>query len=102
MLEQKLQRIAKAVSNPSEPPAEARKSREEFIRLYPKEKWATMTLEEFVIGSGQQTACWWIEFNTPALGALKGDLLKRSRFIWPRTVNTVMTRNPLTHHPKHG
>lgn len=72
MYQQELQKMIKAIPNPHETPAEARKVHEEFLRLYPKEKWATMTLEEFVIGSGQQTACWWIEFNTLSLGGIRG------------------------------
>ena len=72
MLEQKLQDIAKSILNPQSMPTDAHMIRENFLKFYPKEKWQSMTLEEFAIGSGKQTACWWLEFNMQALGSIRG------------------------------
>ncbi|HBT17608.1 MAG TPA: hypothetical protein DEB05_11715 [Firmicutes bacterium] len=43
MLEQKLQGIAKSISNPQSMPADAHMIREDFLKFYPKEKWQSMT-----------------------------------------------------------
>lgn len=50
-------------------PNELRELREEFVRRFPKEKLAEMSLQDYALGQPQKDAfCNWIEFKTNKLG----------------------------------
>jgi 5-methylcytosine-specific restriction protein B len=43
----------------------------EFLKLYPRERIPSLTLDEYALGKGKG-ACWWIEFGTEKLGRIGG------------------------------
>jgi 5-methylcytosine-specific restriction enzyme B len=52
----------------------AEKERQEILNRFPLSKWPTMPLEEYALGlpDSSNTYCWWLEFNSPHLGSIKG------------------------------
>lgn len=60
--------------NPKVMPAELRQLREEFVRRFPKERIADMTLEEYALGTEKfkDSFCYWVEFKTKRLGHMGG------------------------------
>src|SRR5207248_10648450 len=45
---------------------------EEFLKLYPRERIPSLTLEEYALGKKKGAACWWLEFGTEKLGRIGG------------------------------
>jgi 5-methylcytosine-specific restriction enzyme B len=54
--------------------AEAESIRGQLLELFPRTRWAEMVLEEFALGHdrSEDSYCRWIEFNSTALGSIKG------------------------------
>ncbi len=45
---------------------------DEFLQEWPVERVKRMTLDEYVIGSGKGSFCWWLELGTKKLGSIRG------------------------------
>jgi hypothetical protein len=43
----------------------------EFLKLYPRERISSLTLDDYALGKGKG-ACWWVEFGTEKLGRIGG------------------------------
>lgn len=52
----------------------AEAERQEILKRFPLSEWPTMPLEKFALGlpDSSNTYCWWLEFNSPHLGSIKG------------------------------
>jgi 5-methylcytosine-specific restriction protein B len=50
--------------------------RERFIERFPLEKLASMTIDEYVAGNGQDTFCYWLEFKKIGAGIGGGNATK--------------------------
>lgn len=50
---------------------EAAQLHQEFLKRYPRERLASLTLDEYALGKGKG-ACWWLEFGTEKLGRIGG------------------------------
>lgn len=46
--------------------------RQEFVKKFPKEQLKNLSLEEYALGYKPNNLCWWLEYNTVALGSIKG------------------------------
>ncbi|MGI8996312.1 MAG: AAA family ATPase [Pyrinomonadaceae bacterium] len=66
-------------TNPRTIPDELRQLREEFVRRFPKEKIADLTLEQYAFGHDQSrdSLCYWLEFKTRRLGGVGGGSVKK-------------------------
>ena len=45
---------------------------DEFLQEWPIERVERMSLDEYVIGSGKGSFCWWLELGTEKLGSIRG------------------------------
>jgi len=54
--------------------AAAENERRQIIERFPRDQWPTLPLEKYALGHehSHDSFCWWIEFNTPNLGSMKG------------------------------
>ena len=54
--------------------AAAENERRQIIERFPRDQWPTLPLEKYALGHehSHDSYCWWIEFNTPNLGSMKG------------------------------
>jgi 5-methylcytosine-specific restriction protein B len=52
------------------------KDRERFLERFPLEKLASMTIDEYVAGNGQDTFCYWLEFKKIGAGIGGGNATK--------------------------
>ncbi len=43
-----------------------------FLEAFPREKLSELTLENYIIGAGEQTFCWWLEIGTRQYAAISG------------------------------
>lgn len=43
-----------------------------FLEVFPREKLSELTLENYIIGTGEQTFCWWLEIGTGQYAAING------------------------------
>lgn len=43
-----------------------------FLEAFPREKLSELTLENYIIGTGEQTFCWWLEIGTGQYAAING------------------------------
>jgi 5-methylcytosine-specific restriction protein B len=50
--------------------------RERFLERFPLEKLASMTIDEYVAGNGQDTFCYWLEFKKIGAGIGGGNATK--------------------------
>jgi DNA polymerase III delta prime subunit len=59
-------------------PEDLRQLREEFVRRFPKERLADLTLEEYALGHEgfRDSFCYWLEFKTKRLGHMGGNVSK--------------------------
>ena len=59
-------------------PEDLRQLREEFVRRFPKERLADLTLEEYALGHDgfRDSFCYWLEFKTKRLGHMGGNVSK--------------------------
>lgn len=59
-------------------PEDLRQLREEFVRRFPKEGLAGLTLEEYALGheGSRDSFCYWLEFKTKRLGHMGGNVSK--------------------------
>ena len=44
---------------------------QEFVKLYPRDRIPSLTLDEYALGRGKG-ACWWLEYGTEKLGRIGG------------------------------
>jgi 5-methylcytosine-specific restriction protein B len=51
--------------------AEATQLHQEFLKRYPRERIASLTLDEYALGKGEG-ACFWLEYGTDKLGSIRG------------------------------
>jgi MoxR-like ATPase len=53
--------------------------REEFLKLFPKDSWAEMTLDRYALGQADHpdNFCRWMEFVTVELGSIKGGSARK-------------------------
>lgn len=92
MTEKDLQKLASSYQRSQDLIDESEKVRGSFLKKYPVGSWKTMPLDEFVIGSGKQTLCWWLEYNSRVLGSIKGGnstkfqiyLSKKGEYVYDR------------------
>jgi len=58
---------------------EAKKTFDDFISKFPREKLSEMSLEDYALGKTKTGSfCWWLEYNSRILGSIKGG----SAFQW--------------------
>jgi predicted RNA-binding protein with PUA-like domain len=71
-------------TNPKTMPDDLRKLREQFVRLFPKEKLGEMTLEQYALGQDDapDNFCRWLEFRTKKLGSMSGGSVKKHGVWW--------------------
>lgn len=52
----------------------AKMERQEILNRFPLSEWPSMPLEKYALGlpDSSSTYCWWLEFNSPHLGSIKG------------------------------
>jgi Endonuclease NucS C-terminal domain len=63
---------------------QAQKKLDEFLKKYPKEKLKDMTLDEFCLGKGEHSFCWWLEFGSTELGGIGGGSAKKHFIFYSR------------------
>jgi 5-methylcytosine-specific restriction protein B len=69
--------------NPKTMPDDLRQLREEFVRRFPRESLADLTLEEYAIGKGNSDSfCYWLELKTKELGSIKGGSVAKFGIWW--------------------
>lgn len=67
---------------------EERQLHEEFVQLFPKEKLADMTLEQYAAGQvSRDNFSYWLEFKTPQLGSVSGGGAGKFGVWWSKKDN---------------
>lgn len=53
--------------------------RAELLRLFPRDSWASMSLEQYALGHerAEDSYCRWIEFKSPELGSISGGSARK-------------------------
>ena len=53
---------------------QAEAKRQEIVKRFSLEAWPTLPLERYALGQEEthDTWCWWLEYNSPKLGSIKG------------------------------
>src|SRR5262245_25560823 len=71
-------------THPKTMPDKVRQLREEFIRLFPKERLGEMTLERYAVGhEGFRQSFWyWLEWKTYDLGSISGGSVHKTGVWW--------------------
>src|ERR1043165_6107284 len=61
-------------TNPRAEPEAEGLLREEFVRLFPKDRLGTLTLEQYCLGhaNSRESFCYWLEYKTKDLGSIRG------------------------------
>lgn len=69
-------------------PDRLRTLREEFVRLFPKERLAEMTLKEYAAGTGRDdNFSYWLEYKTRELGGVGGGSALKTGVWWSKDEN---------------
>jgi hypothetical protein len=64
-------------------PDELRTLRDEFVRRFPKEKLAEISLQDYAEGlESKDTFCYWVEFKTKELGDVRGSTVSKWGVWW--------------------
>jgi MoxR-like ATPase len=78
--------IAEFQWSQEEEEAEATRLHQEFLKLYPREDIASLTLDEYALGKGKG-ACWWLEYGTEKLGRIGGSTASKHVVFFDSKVN---------------
>ena len=69
--------------------SEALSLRAEFVEQFPVDRWPTMTLDQYALGTDTAVGsfCWWLEYHTLSVGSIKGGSAVK-HMIWRRKDGT--------------
>ncbi|MDI9549134.1 MAG: hypothetical protein QM346_16195, partial [Chloroflexota bacterium] len=70
-------------------PEDLRQLHQEFLRRFPREHLREMTLEEYALGhpKSRDSFCYWLEWQTEALGSVRGGSSAKWGVWWSRSDN---------------
>ncbi|MEK7405220.1 MAG: AAA family ATPase [Acidobacteriota bacterium] len=77
--------------------SEANQLHQEFLKLYPRERIPSLTLDEYALGKGKGT-CWWLEFGTEKLGRIGGATAFKHIVFFDTKLNQWRYKNYASEH----
>lgn len=77
--------------------SDANQLHQEFLKLYPRERIPSLTLDEYALGKGKG-ACWWLEFGTEKLGRIGGATAFKHIVFFDTKLNQWRYKNYASEH----